>query len=471
MISLKKRFMLTYALFISLSLLIVTITINHFTVRLFEEMAREAKTERSDQIVRSIAELYNPRRGFNMMALSAMGSHFINEGYIISIENSRGNTLWSARSSYRNRCNMVINDISERMRNHHQIVGEIQYRDFPLTNNEILIGNVKIETLGPFFYSESQSRFLNSMNSFLVIAGIVCAVISILISVILARALAEPILKAGKAARLIAEGNRNISISENYKTKELHELAKSINILAYKLAEGERRQKQLAADIAHELRTPLTCLQGNLEAMLDGVMDVTPERLASCHEEIVRISKLVQDINLLTKLESEQPKLYKSYFDLATLLQTVAEQFEQSARDKHIVLEKSFVSIQVFADYDRLKQVFINLLSNAVKYTDKGIITLAVSPVTDTSACEITVADTGIGMSKEDISRVFERFYRSDKSRNRNTGGAGIGLTIAATIITAHGGNIKAESELGKGSMFHITIPLEIPSDIPSGEE
>jgi signal transduction histidine kinase len=286
------------------------------------------------------------------------------------------------------------------------------------------------------------------------------------VSVFLAAALSRPILKASEAARLIAReytrisgGERSIRISETYKTRELHELSRAINELAQELEEGERRQKQLTADVAHELRTPLTCLQANVEAMIDGVWKPTEERLKGCHEEILRLTALVEDLQLLTSLEWENLVLDKTVFDLEKMLRQTAEQFIPAAGEKGIAIMLDLQSGPVNGDYNRLKQVVINLLSNAVAYTDRGSVTLRARPLSSGEGrqWEITVADTGIGISPEDLPHVFERFYRSDKSRNRRTGGRGIGLAIAAAIVKAHGGEIYAESG-GGGSLFRVVV-------------
>ncbi|MDR3284018.1 MAG: cell wall metabolism sensor histidine kinase WalK [Treponema sp.] len=216
------------------------------------------------------------------------------------------------------------------------------------------------------------------------------------------------------------------------------------------LREVNRRQRQFNTDVAHELRTPLTSLRGTLEALLDGVWEPTPERLASCHEEIGRLTKLVEDLSLLTNIEWEYIKLNKTDFDLADLLKETASRFQAAALQKGLALELDVQSQAIRADYDRLGQVFSNILSNAIKYTDAGSVTIR------NAGKEVFVADTGMGIPPDALPHIFERFYRSDGSRARSTGGSGIGLTIAAALVKAHGGAIHAESETGKGSVFRV---------------
>jgi signal transduction histidine kinase len=341
---------------------------------------------------------------------------------------------------------------------------------------------VSIETYGPFFYSETETQFLTSINRLLLIAGLIHALLGAAISIPLSRSIAKPVLKAGEAARQIARvhsGGMNpegliIRIDDHYKTWELQELSRSINNLAEELEAGEQRQKQLSADIAHELRTPLTCLQGNIEAMIDGVYRPDREHLLSCHEEIIRLTNLVKDLSILTSLEGQNEdlsgenlripygmsqNLHKTYFDLAKLLQAATDQFAAAAQEKGIAINLNLIESPINADYDRLKQVFINLLSNAVKYTETGSVTVQIEK--GAPHWNITIADTGIGIPEEDIPHIFDRFYRTDKSRSRGTGGAGIGLTIAAAIVAAHEGKISVKSGGGSGfpgSVFLVQL-------------
>jgi signal transduction histidine kinase len=473
-ISLKNRLVLTYALFIGIALAVLIFIMNVSIGTMFAGLIKDNIRERSGEIIDTITEQYNPRSaGFDVTALEALGMCFVHEGYIVRIEDPAGSTIWDARTADMQHCAAVMDEISERM-GRYRLNGTVQNLRYPLSYETADIGSVRIETYGPFFYSEAEAGFLASINRVLLGAGTTFILLSAVISFFLASAISGPILRASEAARRIAreyaEGtarkDSSIRISDEYKTKELRELSRSINKLAEELEEGERRQKQLSSDVAHELRTPLTCLRGNVEAMIDGVWEPSPERLLCCHEEILRLTTLVEDLNLLTNLEWENITLDKTEFDLAKLLQSTAEQFYPAARNKNIEIKLDLKPSPVYADYNRLKQVFINLLSNAVKYTDEGLITISVKAVENSGegrSWEVTVTDTGIGISREAAPRVFERFYRSDKSRNRKTGGAGIGLTIAAAIVKAHGGSIRVESgagteTAGRGSVFTVEL-------------
>jgi signal transduction histidine kinase len=480
-ISLQNRLALTYALFISLALGILSLVINIFTGLTFAALVRENIAAKSGEIVRDIEDRYRPlSRDFDAPAIEAIGMNFVHQGYIVSVEDERGGLVWDARSCDMRQCVEVINAIAGRMEDRFRLKGGFRKERYPLRYSDRTVGTLSIETYGPYFYSETETKFLGSVNRLLFAAGLVLTLMSVGISTALSRAIARPVRKAGEAARQIARihapwgvtGNREqpaVRIPERYKTRELAELSRSINELAAELEEAERRQGQLSSDIAHELRTPLTCLQGDMEAMIDGVYKPDRARLESCHEEILRLAGLVQDLDTLTSLEWETVKLNKTNFDLAKLLQSTVEQFRAAAAEKGIEIKLKLRESPLNADYDRLKQVFINLLSNAVKYTDRGSITVTVeeaSPSAEGSPgghWEISIADTGMGIPEADLPRIFERLYRSDKSRSRSTGGAGIGLAIAAAIVRAHGGRIGAENRRNgegfpAGSVFRVVL-------------
>jgi signal transduction histidine kinase len=477
-ITLQNRLALTYALFISLALGILTLVINFFTGRIFAVLIRDNIIEKSGEIVRVIGDQYEPLLpGFDIPSIETMGMYFVHEGYIITVEDERGGPVWDARSCDMRQCVEAIRGITERMEGRFRLNGGLRKEQYPLESGGKTTGAVTIETYGPYFYSETETRFLTSINRLLLIATLLLTLFSIAVSILLARAIARPLNRAGEAARRIAQahapwtlrsraleaGDRGrplVRIPERYRTRELAELSRSINDLAAELEEAERRQKQLSADIAHELRTPLACLQGDIEAMIDGVYEPDRKHLESCHEEIMRLSGLVRDLNTLAGLEWERLELNKTEFDLARLLRATADQFRAAAAEKGIEIGLNLRESPVCADYDRLKQVFVNILSNAVKYSGGGRISIGVTEGGGPGErfWEAAVADTGIGIGENDLPHIFERFYRSDKSRSRSTGGAGIGLAIAAAIVHAHGGKIGAEARGAGGTLFRVAL-------------
>jgi signal transduction histidine kinase len=467
MVSIRTRLILTYALFISAVLLALTLVINLSIGTVFAGLIKNNIGERCREIVASVIEQFDSESGtFDLIAMDALGMYFVHDGYIVAIEDTDGAEVWDARSTDMQRCTAVLNEIIERMESDYRLKGQVETRSYPLAIEGKTIGAVKIETYGPFFYTETEGGFLASVNRVLLIAGVALTVLSIVISVLLADALSRPILTASEAARRIARehgrgGRREaaVRIRDDYATAELRELSRSINSLAREIEEAEERQSRLAADVAHELRTPLTCVRGYIEAMIDGVWEATPERLQGCYEEVARLSALVDDLEILTDIEWERVSLDKTDFDLAVLLRVTTEQFRAAALEKRIGIRLDLEECMVNADYKRMKQVFVNLISNAVKYTEKGAVTVSARREAAEGGfrARASVRDTGTGISAEALPHIFERFYRADRSRNRETGGAGIGLSIAAAIVRAHGGILQAESG-ADGSAFTVLL-------------
>jgi len=407
-LTLKQRLILVYALCISCALIVLTAGIDRYTQSLFSSLVSGAIAQKQQEIIRSISELYDPLSdSYDVKTVEALGMHFTHEGYIVIVRDAGRRTVWDARRCNMAECNRVLNEIKIRMDKTGESGQTAQIIEYPVSHAGRPAGSISIETFGPLFYSRGESVFLVSLNRLFFLSFAVLTAVSIIIAVVLTSVV---------------------------------------------LNEADKKQRQLTSDVAHELRTPLACLQGSMEALTDGIWEPTPERLAGCSEEILRLTKLVNDLTLLTDIEWEHITLHKTTFDLAELIETAAEPFRSAAYKKGIFIRLELNSGTVCADYDRISQVFANILSNALKYTDTGGITVRCS------GREAEISDTGIGIDPGELPHIFERFYRTDKSRARATGGSGIGLTIAYGLVKAHGGTITADSVPGKGTTFRVML-------------
>ena len=260
----------------------------------------------------------------------------------------------------------------------------------------------------------------------------------------------------------VARGDLSIRLKEKG-PRPLRALARSFNHMTSELARAEKQRRNMTADIAHELRTPLHIIQGNLEGMIDGVYEPTPENLNSMLDETRLLARLVEDLQTLSLAEGGQLPLHPSQFQVADLLVDVATSFSAQAAEQGVDLqtETDGLSAELMADYDRLDQVLSNLVVNALRYTPPGgKITLRATEETDL-VC-ITVNDTGAGIPAEDIPYIFDRFWKGDRARTRTGMGSGLGLAIARQLIRAHNGNIEVCSQLGQGTTFSIELPRTI---------
>ncbi len=273
------------------------------------------------------------------------------------------------------------------------------------------------------------------------------------------RRLGTPFADIMSATDAIARGDLSVRLRE--KTPgELGNLARRFNNMVAELERAEKQRRNLTADIAHELRTPLHIIQGNLEGMLDGVYQPTPENINNSLDETRLLARLVDDLQTLSLAEAGQLPLHPTRFLLADLLTDSAAGFESRAAAQNVDLRVDVPdpSPEIKADYDRLNQVLANLLANALRHIpDKGQIALRAEAIPD--GVRIIVSDTGAGIPAEDLPYIFDRFWRGDKSRARTEGSSGLGLAITKQLVLAHGGTISAESEPGLGTTFTIDLP------------
>ncbi|AFY31541.1 cell wall metabolism sensor histidine kinase WalK [Calothrix sp. PCC 7507] len=241
---------------------------------------------------------------------------------------------------------------------------------------------------------------------------------------------------------------------------ELNRLGASFNRMAASLEGVEARRRELIGDMTHELRTPLTVVRGYLEELADGGIEPTPDIYQRLARETKRLERLVNDLQELSKAEAGYLPINIQQVNLRPLLESLVEKFtDQLLEDGPVLSLECPASLPlVLADVDRTEQVLVNLLGNAVRYTPQGAITIRVW--TDVSQLWIAVVDTGIGIAPEDLPHVFERFWRADESRTRQSGGTGIGLTISHRLVELQGGQMQVESEPGSGSNFQFSLPL-----------
>lgn len=459
-LSLKSKLSLTIALVVLLTVALISFLSNFFIQNQFKGYITAQQKKLTEQIVDNISVQYDAASDtWNTDFVHTIGMYALYDGYIVKVYDRDGNTVWDAETCDMTLCTKVMDDISHRMMMEYpEINGEFTTSTFPAIQNSKEIGAVSISYFGPFFLSEDDFLFLDALNRILIGIGIFSLLISVITGVFLARQLSKPILKTVEAAQDIADGKYETRLPEDTGTKEVDWLVSSINHLAQSLEKQESLRRQLTADVAHELRTPLTTVQTHLEAILEGVWEPTRERLESCYDEMNRLGSLVSDLESLARVESDNLKLNKVQTSLRELTDKTLGSFEKELKDRNLDVKVEGSCSDIPLDRDRISQVLINLISNAVKYTpDGGEIKITLSDTEDSVI--FNIRDTGTGIPEDEIPYIFERFYRADKSRNRNTGGSGIGLTIVKSIVSAHGGTIGVESRLNEGSNFMVTLP------------
>lgn len=295
----------------------------------------------------------------------------------------------------------------------------------------------------------------------LLIAGFAVLTAAVVVSLFISRRIVEPLQELTLVSGRLAQGyyrERTTIQSDD----EMAHLSISINQLAEALEKTEQRRLGLITDVSHELRTPLTVIAGYMEGLIDGVIQPEPQIFAMVHHEAVRLKWMTEELALLSRAEAGQLRVEPRMIVVAIVIERVVAQFQSQIASQELTLEMNVANDlpPVLADPDRVEQILINLMTNAVQYSPAGG-RIAVFARRLDPFIEIGVVDTGIGIGAEHLPHIFERFYRVDKSRARQSGGAGIGLTIARHLVYAQEGEIWAESQgLGRGSTFRFTLPM-----------
>lgn len=285
---------------------------------------------------------------------------------------------------------------------------------------------------------------------------------AILVSLFLSRRIIEPVRTLTDASQHISDGHYSERVYVNG-TDEIAQLATSFNQMAAQLEEVESMRRQLIGDVTHELRTPLTSIKGYMEGLVDGVLPSNPETFNQIQREAERLSRLVDDLQELSRVEARAYSIDIRPVAVSDLVLTTIKRLSPQATAKHISLHSDLPASlpPVLADEDRITQVLVNLVANAIQYTPEGC-DVTISAARQADEIHISVKDTGIGIPPEHLANIFTRFYRVDKSRSRSAGGgSGIGLTIAKHLIETHGGRIWAESKgSGQGSTFTFSLKI-----------
>jgi two-component system sensor histidine kinase BaeS len=291
--------------------------------------------------------------------------------------------------------------------------------------------------------------------------------VALLVGLWLTWKLTAPLKRLIPAIAKIADRDFNFQLAVTTKD-EYGKVTEALNQMTQQLRQSEELRKNLVANVAHELRTPLSVLQCQLENIQQNGDAVLPETLLPMQDEVFRLTILVDDLHQLTLAEAGQLPLVKKEVDLSRLLEQLIENIRLEAQDKQVevTLIKPSSIRQIVMDSHRMTQVFYNLLMNAIRYTlPGGNIKIWLKDYEQRKGIEymkVSIVDTGIGIEKELLPHIFERFYRVEGSRSRNTGGMGLGLAIVKQFVEAHQGIIEVESEVGHGTTFKVFLPLNV---------
>lgn len=309
-------------------------------------------------------------------------------------------------------------------------------------------------------------NFRSAVNEALMFAIPFALVSALIISLSFSRQFINPIRNMAEVSKKISAGNyqERIQIHRSSKVDELDELkqlAVSFNQMTEKLERTEDLRKELIGDVSHELRTPLSLIKGSMEGLIDGKIAASSKTFYKIQQDTDRLTKLVDDLQVLSVIESGAYELNKEKVNVHDVIASVFQTFTPRLKRKGVKIIDHFPKEKIIidVDVDRITQVLTNILGNSLKFTPKGGV-VEILGENKKEHIQISIKDSGVGISREHLLHVFTRFYRVDKSRSRKSGGSGIGLSIAEKLIQAHGGEIWAESlGVNQGTTISFVLP------------
>jgi two-component system, OmpR family, sensor histidine kinase BaeS len=282
------------------------------------------------------------------------------------------------------------------------------------------------------------------------------AVLALLTGLVMARRITRPVERIIAVTRAMGRGERAARVGDVAAPGELRELATAFDQMADTRDRQDQLRRDLVADVAHELRTPVAVLQAGHEALLDGITEPTPDQLASLRDEVLRLARMVGDLQTLAAADAAGLHLTRQRCDLASIAAAAADSLASQFETAGITLDRKLTAVGIDADPRWLHQVITNLLTNALKFTEAGgRVTIETGP--EDAKAVLTVADTGTGIPADELPRIFDRFWRGRQAAQ--VSGSGIGLAVAAELARAHDGQLTARSEPGRGSVLSLTLP------------
>lgn len=329
----------------------------------------------------------------------------------------------------------------------------------PLHDQGEVVGYLLPENQFPFT-QQQESYLVSRLNTTAITSAAIAGIIALLLATYLANRLLQPVRKLTNAAEQIKEGNLGQRVDIKGDT-ELTTLGRVFNQMASRLESTAARRKSLTADIAHELRTPLSVQQAHLEALQDGIYDLSLDNLQPIQEQNQTLIRLVDDLRTLSLADAGELTLERTETDLNQLVAKVVSRFEPQFAKKDLKINLTYAqkSPTIKVDPQRIEQIVINLLSNALRHTTEGN-TIQIDIKKQKGQVVFTVHDQGEGIPEEEIPYIFERFYKSSTSRKREDGGTGLGLSISQKLAQAHGGKLEARNHPQGGAVFSLTLPL-----------
>lgn len=463
MSKLGKKLFLVFLILVLLSLVLVGLFINYSIGERFYDFVNLQRQESIEELVLMLRERIQAE---SINAASEILDNFSRTNRtLVWLEDAEGNLIYNPEHSAQ--MNNMMRRSGMRMRNNthglnlkrpESIPGQTKKEEILIDDEPAAVLYWKEINAGSQIDSGLYNYFKRNVFRAIIFSGLIVVVLIIIISLIISKILTNPLIKLKNAALEVAAGNYDQKVS-NKGNDELSELIKAFNKMTKKLTKLEKIRKESASDFAHELRTPITTIKGYLEAVEDEMISLNKNNLQEMKEETERIISLIEKLKEFAEAQNKIFNLQKENVDLTGVIENVLNKKEKDFKAKNLKLQMDIEDeLIINADKDSLFQIFNNLIENAVKFNKKDG-SIKISSEQKKDKIKIIIADTGPGISDQDLPYIFERFYRADKSRSTENGGTGIGLAVTKELVDAHQAEIYVESD-ADGTEFIVEFPI-----------
>jgi signal transduction histidine kinase len=434
----------------ALTALVVNIVVGQLLTGYFNQ----EQTRQRDEVVSALAASYRAHGGWEAAELSGVASPVVMGGGSLQVLDASGSTVWQSSSGTGGTGMSGMMQSGGMMG--QGLLGPSQRIPILVDGRQVGTAVLRLPLAG---LATPDQQFRDAVNRTLLVSGLAAGALAVGLGVLLARRATVPVRRLTATAEAWARGEHDRRVGYA-SADEFGLMAASFDRMADSIEEQERMRRVFAADVAHELRTPLMILRSQVEAMQDGVIERNDASLASLHEEVLRLGRLVADLEVLSAADAARFTLRSAPIALEPLASGVVEEFRAAFPDQQVSLQVEGDSAIVEGDPDRLRQVLTNLLSNAVRFTPAGGgVEVRVSTAGQEAVLDVT--DSGPGIPEDELPRVFNRFFRGSRSRGD---GSGIGLAVVSELVRAHGGTASAGNVPGGGARFQVKLPATAPS-------
>lgn len=451
----KFKKSLTISYFI-LSVCIVVVTyasLNLIMKNSFKDYVINKQLSQNNQILEKIEESYKNNNLISKEEIEHIGMSALDSGIILKVEDN-DTLIWSAIDHNNGLCKEMLELRATEMEKYHRkekSTYEEQTYQIEINGDKLI--DITMGYYGPYYYTSEDIKFLNNINMITAIVSVIAFILSVIIGSIFSKKISLSLQKITNAAKDLFNNNYEKKIFDNTQIVEFRELIEQFNKLSEKLSDEKQLRDRLSNDIAHELRTPLAIIQGYIEALIDGVYKVDEKTLNNLNNEIKRFSHLIEKL----EREDKYDNLELESVDLKSLIQKHIDNSIKTLADKKITVKFESKTVKAVVDAEKIDSLVLNLLSNAIKYSDlKKEVIIKLS--SQKNFINISFSNYGMPIPESEKEKIFERFYRIDNSRTRQTGGHGIGLSIVKSVVIAHGGTIDLELD-GNKTTFSVKLP------------